>query len=258
MMNGQQLGVHECPPQDIAAYSINLKPSPTNLIDREHLAIMGEFTAMIVHEVRNPLTTIQMGLRHAQKVLQSEADQQRLSLALSESHRLNRLLGEILNYTKPHALQLLSLNINEFLSDLLPQIQDLPEATQRQIRYVKDSPEVEVLADIDKLKQVFLNLFRNALEAIAPHETVSCSIHNAINSDHVCIRVCNGGKPISSELLPQITTPFCSTKSSGTGLGLAISKRIITAHGGNLEITSSISGTTVSIHLPILSCIVSS
>jgi hypothetical protein len=78
----QQKYFNEILAQEVAVCSINLKQSQEKLIDRERLAAIGEFTAMIVHEVRNPLTTIQMGLTHAQKVLHSDADQQRLALAL--------------------------------------------------------------------------------------------------------------------------------------------------------------------------------
>ncbi|WP_373538333.1 ATP-binding protein [Chamaesiphon sp.] len=109
------------------------------------------------------------------------------------------------------------------------------------------------MADINKLKQVFVNLFRNACEAIDPHEIVSCSLGAEIDSNYIRIQIHNGGDPIPPELLPQLTTPFCSSKPSGTGLGLAISKRIITAHEGKLTIVSSSPGTTVSVYLPICS-----
>jgi signal transduction histidine kinase len=250
----QQLGFNERLSQEVAACSMNLKQSQEKLVERERLAAVGEFTAMIVHEVRNPLTTIEMGLRYAQKVLHADADQQRLALALAEAQRLKQLLTEILNYAKPQVLQCSKLNIGQFFDHLLLQIQDLPEATEHHITYVNDSPEIVVMADANKLKQVFLNLFRNAFEAIAPQATVSCSINHGIKANWICIRIHNGGTPIPPELLPQLTTPFCSTKPSGTGLGLAISKRIITAHGGELEIISSNIGTTVSVYLPIMLC----
>jgi signal transduction histidine kinase len=194
-------------------------------------------------------------LRHAQKVLHSAADRQRLALSLSEFHRLNHLLHDILCYAKPQALQLSKLNINEFLNDLLKQIRDLPEAADRQVIYDRGLPEYEVIADSDKLKQVFINLFKNACEAIASHETVSCRITDDIDTNRICISIHNGGTPIPPDILPQLATPFCSTKSSGTGLGLAISKRIITSHDGELAIASSSTGTTVSVYLLIVSSI---
>jgi nitrogen-specific signal transduction histidine kinase len=79
-------------------------------------------------------------------------------------------------------------------------------------------------------------------------------IVRVFSPNRVCIQIHNGGDPIPAEVLAQIAIPFCSTKSSGTGLGLAISKQIIAAHGGELEIVSSDSGTTVSVYLPIFSC----
>jgi signal transduction histidine kinase len=247
----QQQQFNEILSQEVVARTIELQLAQEQLIERERLAAIGEFTAMIVHEVRNPLTTIELGLKHAQKVLDTDADRERLNLALSESHRLKQLLQEILSYAKPQVLQLTRLKIGEFLNDLLLQVEDLPEAIDRQIDYVRRCPEIEVMADLDKLKQVFLNLFRNACEAITPDETVRCRILLELDSQRVCIQIHNYGTPIPPELLPMLTTPFYSTKSSGTGLGLAISKRIIVAHGGELEIVSSGSGTTVNVLLPI-------
>ncbi|MEM9007188.1 MAG: ATP-binding protein [Cyanobacteria bacterium P01_F01_bin.86] len=241
--------------QTVSAYSIDLKLSQKKLIEYERLAAIGEFTAMIVHEVRNPLTTIQLGLAHAQKVLHADADQQRLGLALSESHRLNRLLCEILSYAKSQTLRLSRLNISKFINDLLIQIQHLPEATGRRISYVRECSEFEVMADPDKLKQVFLNLLRNAYEAISIGDEITCTLTLGKTPSQICIRIHNGGEPIPSELLPRLTQPFFSTKSSGTGLGLAISKQIIIAHDGELEITSSSAGTIVSVYLPRMTSI---
>ncbi|MDX2229523.1 MAG: ATP-binding protein [Leptolyngbyaceae cyanobacterium bins.349] len=248
----QQLQFNEQLSQAIAISTAELKQSQEKLIERERLAALGEFTAMIVHEIRNPLTTIQMGLRFAQKVLTTDIDRQRLDLAVSESQRLTRLLQEILYYAKPQVLQRTNINISQFLADMMCCGQQLPEAAERSIHYVQAFSEIEVIADPDKLKQVFLNLLRNALEAIAPGDTVRCWLTRDTRPDWITIRLHNGGAPIPPELLPQLTTPFCSTKPMGTGLGLAISKRIIVAHGGELEITSSVSGTTVSVHLPIM------
>lgn len=246
-----QLQVNHQLSQEAAACSIDLKRSQGQLIEQERLAAIGEFTTMIVHEVRNPLTTIELGLRYAQKVLQPDSDQQRLNLALKESERLKHLLNDILYYAKPQVLKLSRLNLSLFLDEFLLQVQDVPEAVDRRINYTNSLPEVAVMADLDKLKQVFLNLFRNAFEAIAPQEAVDCSIRPGINVNSICIEIHNGGAPIPLELLSQIGTPFCSTKPSGTGLGLAISKRIIAAHGGELIIESSVSGTKVSVYLPM-------
>jgi signal transduction histidine kinase len=239
--------------QEVADRTIELQLAQEQLIERERLAAIGEFTAMIVHEVRNPLTTIEMGLKYAHKILDSDADRQRLDLALSESQRLKHLLQEILSYAKPQVLQLEKLQIGKFINDLLLQVRDLPEAIDRQIDYDSRCREIEVMADIDKLKQVFLNLFRNACEAIESGETISCQILLQPDSDRVCIQIHNGGNPIPPAALQLLTTPFYTTKPTGTGLGLAISQRILLAHGGELVIKSSDAGTTVHVLLPTFS-----
>jgi len=221
-------------------------------VERERLAAIGEFAAMIVHEVRNPLTTMVMGLQYAQKQLPSASAHDRLILSLDEAERLQQLLNELLLYAKPQVLQLAKVNLGEFLQALVAQMRALPEAIDRSIDLRQIALEVEILGDVNKLKQVFMNLFRNACEAIAPGDTVTCELINGTNPAQVCICIHNGGDPIPPEMLPRLTEPFCSTKASGTGLGLAIVKRIVTAHGGELSIQSdALTGTTVSVQLPV-------
>jgi signal transduction histidine kinase len=239
--------------QEVATCTYDLRISQAALIERERLAAIGEFTAMIVHEVRNPLTTIEMGLNHAKRRMLSAPDQERLALSLDESRRLKHLLNEILLYAKPQILNLERVNITHFLSNLLIQLKEMPVATERHIELVQAAPDIEVLADADKLQQVFTNLIQNAFEAIPPNDTVRCEIMREANSEWAHIDIHNGGDPIPPEILSKLTTPFCSTKPSGTGLGLAIVKRIITEHGGEFSIASSPSGTTVSIQLRIAS-----
>jgi signal transduction histidine kinase len=192
-----------------------------------------------------------MGLKYAQTALPAASAQERLELSLSESYRLKHLLNEILLYAKPQVTQLSRLKLGELLEELLLQTREMPEASERQIKLTNVLPDVEVLGDLDKLKQVFINLFRNALEAIAPGDLVSCEIIGGASPKQVCIQIHNGGDPIPPEILPKLTEPFCSTKPTGTGLGLAIVKRIVVAHGGELTITSTTEGTTVSVQLAV-------
>ncbi|MBW4528809.1 MAG: GAF domain-containing protein [Phormidium tanganyikae FI6-MK23] len=238
--------------QEVAARTKDWKMMQSKLADRERLAEIGEFTTLIVHEVRNPLTTIEMGLNHAKKKLFSATDQQRLALALSESQRLKHLLNEILLYAKPQVLKLSKLNISAFLTELLVDLREMPEAAERSVELTHLPPEIYVLADVNKLKQVFINLVRNAFEAIHPGEKVNCEIVNSSHPEQICLNIHNNSDPIPPEILSQLTTPFCSTKPSGTGLGLEIVKRIVTAHGGELTINSSTAGITVSVQLPTI------
>ncbi|XGV99321.1 MAG: ATP-binding protein [Leptolyngbya sp. BL-A-14] len=248
----QQRQFNEALEAEVQKRTEELHIAQARLVEKERLAAIGEFAAMIVHEIRNPFTTIVMGLKYFKKAVLTAAAQERLALALEEASRLERLLGEILQYAKPQMLQRVELDVNELLLKLLAVIQEMPEAQERRIDFTPAPSTVKILGDEDKLKQVFINLIRNACEGIAPGDVVTWDV-SCPDPDRVCIRVQNGGEPIPADVLPKLTQPFCSTKSGGTGLGLAITKRIVDAHGGSLSIQSTVeTGTIVSVNLPIM------
>lgn len=219
----------------------------------ERLAEIGELAAMIVHEVRNPLTTVIMGLQSFQTMELSQRYQLRLNLALEEAERLQRLLNEILQYARCQKIDAVELEINALIQNLLETLQTMPTAQGRQIQFTP-APPVRVLGDPDKLKQVFINLVSNACEAVEAGETIWWSLESCNHQRTVCIRIKNGGKPIPGDVLPRLTKPFVTTKPSGNGLGLAIVKRIVEAHRGELKLDSSeaLGGTEVTIVLPFL------
>ncbi len=238
--------------QEVANRTEELRIAQAKLVERERLAAIGEIAAMIVHEVRNPLTTIMMGLKHAMGKLAGTSSQERLALSMGEADRLQSLLNEILLYAKPQVLRLSSIKLERFLREFLVQIREMPDISDRRIELIPSTAEIEILGDPNPLKQVFINLLRNACEAIAPGDQVTCEISECVDSGRALIQIHNGGPPIPAEILPRLTEPFCSTKPSGTGLGLAIVKRIVSAHGGELLIQSdAIAGTLVTIQLPI-------
>lgn len=212
------------------------------------LAEVGELTAMIVHEIRNPLTTVWMGLNAFKRLELSETAQERLNLAIDEAARLRNLLNEILLFAKPQVLQHEKVELNQWLTELLEPLSMMPSALQRQIEFVPASIPIYVSVDKNKLKQVLINLTSNACEAVTAGAVITWRLKP--NSDHVWIQIHNTGEPIPPDILPQLTKPFYTTKSSGTGLGLAIVKRIVEAHGGEFLIESTIeSGTIVGIRL---------
>lgn len=211
------------------------------------LAEVGELAAMIVHEIRNPLTTVWMGLNAFKHMELSAVAKERLALAIDEAERLRNLLNEILLYAKPHVLNREEIELNQWSTDLLATLRTMPAAAQRTIEFFPAATPVRVQVDKDKLKQVFINLVSNACEAVAEGAVIRWQVEPV--RDQVYVRVHNGGDPIPPEVLPQLTKPFYTTKSSGTGLGLAIVKRIVEAHGGELLIESSQAGTTVTVRL---------
>lgn len=213
------------------------------------LAEIGELAAMIVHEVRSPLTTVLLGLNSFRSLPLPERSQARLALALEESERLQKLLNEILLYSRDPHLELEPLEISSLVQDLANTLGHDRAAAPELTVTVLAAP-VMIMGDRDKLKQVFINLVTNAQEACPPDQTVTWTVHAPVGG-RVTVSVHNGGEPISPTVLPKLTQPFFTTKSSGSGLGLAITKRIVDAHQGQLMITSSAAaGTTVVVDLP--------
>ncbi|WP_421656679.1 two-component system sensor histidine kinase NtrB [Leptothermofonsia sp. ETS-13] len=218
----------------------------------ERLAEIGELAAMIVHEVRNPLTTISMSLGSFKRLDLPERYQEYLALASDESDRLQRLLNQILLYAKPQTFQPAELELNSFITDTLVALQHIPVAAGKQVQFNASPLPLKILADRDKLKQVLINLVTNAFEAIEAGVVAIATTNPTPN--HACIQIHNDGQPIPSDILPKLTRPFFTTKSTGTGLGLAIVKRIVEAHGGELSIESlAFQGTIASVKLPLVS-----
>lgn len=215
------------------------------------LAEIGELATMIVHEVRNPLTTVLMGLTALRGTHLPEKAQVRLGLALEDAERLQRLLNEILLYAKQQVLHGSEVDLNEFIPTTLESLRSQPVAVDRTIEFASSLPSAWVWGDRDKLKQVLVNLVRNACEAIEPGEAVTCRIQPG-KTNHLCLTIHNDGAPIPPETLAKLGTPFFTTKLSGNGLGLAIVRRIVEAHSGELQIRSEAgSGTTLSVQLPL-------
>jgi signal transduction histidine kinase len=216
------------------------------------LAEIGELAATIVHEVRNPLTTIMMGLNAFKKLQLADRFQEYLNLSLDEADRLERLLSQILLYSRPQTLDRSEIELNSFITETLNILQTIPVAAGKNLNFVANIAPVNISVDRDKLKQVFINLVTNACEAVSTGEAISISIKKS-EDRRICIQIHNGGKPIPADILPQLTQPFFTTKASGTGLGLAIVKRIVEAHDGELGIESGEGvGSIVTVQLPLM------
>jgi signal transduction histidine kinase len=213
------------------------------------LAEIGELSATIVHEVRNPLTTIMMGLNAFKKLQLTDRFQEYLTLSIDEADRLERLLSQILLYSRPQTLDRSPVELNSFITETLNTLQTIPIAIGKNLNFCAGISPMNILADRDKLKQVLINLITNSCEAVNIGDAITIHIEESDNY-RVCIHIHNGGTPIPPDLLPEITKPFFTTKSSGTGLGLAIVKQIVEAHNGELSIESSSEiGSIIKVHL---------
>jgi two-component system nitrogen regulation sensor histidine kinase GlnL len=226
----------------------------------ERLNAFGVLAAAMAHEIKNPL----LGIRGAAQLLRDElpADgaRQCTEVIIREADRLNALMEEMLDFARPQPLQRALVNLHQILDAVIALERPACEARGVQIKQWYDPSLPDIWADRNRLTQVFLNLVRNAWEAMPNGGTLTVATKRAGEP----IRVRPGGGPmllveltdegdgIPPEVLQKLFTPFFTTKAKGSGLGLAISHKIIEEHGGRFSIKSVVGqGTTVRVYLPV-------
>jgi DNA-binding NarL/FixJ family response regulator len=147
----------------------------------EQLAEIGELASMIVHEIRNPLTTLLLGLNAFKRLELPEQYQTYRSLALDEGERLQRLLNQILLYAKPQNLTQSELELNRFVDEMLSTLREMPAAAGKHLKFMAAPSQIKVLVDPDKLKQVVINLVANAFEAVEEADEINISLQTEAN-----------------------------------------------------------------------------
>ena len=229
----------------------DLKESRDQLIQAERLATAGKMSASFAHEIRNPLSSMRMLAQMLmRKPEMSEAKhQQSVRYILEEIERIDTIVKGLMDFSRPASLDLKRQPITLVLQTVL----SLMEANlaHHKIQLVLDvSPETpEIQFDSDKLKQAFMNVVLNAMEAMPQGGVLRVS--TVTENDSVCIKVKDTGIGIPAEDLEHLFEPFFTRKTRGTGLGLANVKRILEEHGGTVEIDSTPGeGTKVLLRLP--------
>ncbi len=218
-------------------------------VEQGRLAAIGEFASGIAHELRSPLSTVSMALEYLADQPLPERAQRRADLGVQEAQRMRRLLDDILTYAKPLRLDLQSVDLVVSLRELIAGY--APSGAAHDLRLDLAVPRAPVLADVDRLRQVFVNLTDNACAAAPAGARITWRLAAAPEAGQVLISIHNPGEAIPAAVLARLTQPFVSTKPGGTGLGLAIVRRLVEGHGGTLRIDSVPSeGTRVEIRLP--------
>ena len=223
--------------------------------ESQRLAAIGQLSAGIAHEVRNPLSSIKMSLQILERRLKPEGnDLKRFKIAEKEVEHLEKLVSDILIFARPEQLDLRAADLNSFVEHSLEMAekQIAEKDIQAKLDLASDIPVVKF--DAPKLGQALLNLFLNAIDAMSAGGSLSVSTRVAEREQKkvVEIVVTDNGCGISEKDLPYIFNPFFTKKSYGTGLGLTQVKKIIDLHQGNLEIFSKQGeGTRAVISLPI-------
>ena len=217
----------------------------------ERLAALGEMAAGVAHELRNPLSSIKgLALLLKSKFTDNSTDREAADILVREVERLNRSIGELLDYARPDRLEKATVSLNEIVGKALTLLRVDADAAGIQIVTEYCPPPDLVHADQDKLSQVFLNLLLNAIQAMKSGGTLQVVTVRDPGQQLLC-RIQDSGCGIEADLLPKIFDPYVTTKSSGTGLGLAMSVKIIEEHGGRIDISSTPGqGTTVIVALP--------
>ena len=216
------------------------------LVENSRLASIGQFASGIAHEIRNPLATISLALEHLKGVEPLPAGAaKRVELASKEVARLEGLLADILLYAKPLALNRTPQDLVELVGETV-----CAETAQRQPIEIRTAPCPLVPADRDRIRQVLINLIHNAQQASADNSPISIKCRPA-GAGWVEVEIINGGQAIPEKVLERVFEPFVTSKPGGTGLGLPIVKRIVSAHGGTIELESDDQhGTRVRLRLP--------
>ncbi|RTE11041.1 ATP-binding protein [Paenibacillus whitsoniae] len=214
----------------------------------EKLSLAGQLASGVAHEIRNPLTSIKGFVQLLQK---GGGNPFYVDTILSEIHRLEDIVTEFLMLAKPQPRQIEEVNIVLLLQQVITLFSSQTNLKNVEIveKYVIDLPRI--YCDENQIKQVFINIFKNAIEAM-PNGGIITIQTLSHGTDSIQIRVVDQGCGITTERLKHLGEPFYSTKEKGTGLGLMISQTIIHDHGGTIHFESAINiGTTVDVILPI-------
>jgi signal transduction histidine kinase len=217
----------------------------------EQLAALGRLVAEISHEIKNPLVLIGGFARQLLKNAPDEKSQSKLKIISNEVQRLENLLLELREIYRPPNLSIRSININTLLQEMVSLSQENCESKEITLHFQTDQDPLWIKGDPEKLKQVFLNLIKNAIEAMDKGGRLI--IRSRLSGDQVEIAVIDNGPGIQPKDQAKLFTPFFTTKQRGTGLGLSVSKKIIEDHsGGSLNLESQEGrGTIVKITLPL-------
>jgi two-component system, NtrC family, sensor histidine kinase HydH len=250
-----------------------------NARQRDRLAALGELSAGVAHEIRNPLTGIANCAQVLREGMPEEDPRQRfLRIILDETARLNRIVEGLLRYARPNRPDLRETAVEDLVRHVLDLVRPGLEASGIRVGYKLGGRIPRIYLDPAQVEQVLLNLLRNAEEAMPSGGEVVVAISVVRRRQHrrrglgrragdrmrlrprddgplarfVSVRVADTGPGIPRELLPRIFNPFYSTRAKGTGLGLSLSQSIVREHGGFLTARSVVGkGTVFHLDLPV-------
>jgi len=215
------------------------------------LASLGGLAAGVAHEIRNPLSSIKGFATHfRERFVDDPGEREAAEVMIREVDRINRVITQLIEFARPLKMSIVSVPLPVAIRHALALIEK--EAAQKGVAIQTDIPDGkwEIPIDADRMTQVFLNLFLNALEAMERGGELRVSLLGQ-EEGTVRVTVADTGRGIPATDLPRVFDPYFTTRSAGTGLGLAICHKIVEAHGGEIFVESEAGkGTKVILILP--------
>jgi two-component system sporulation sensor kinase A len=217
------------------------------MLRSEKLSIAGQLAAGIAHEIRNPLTAIKGFLQIMHPELKNH--NQYFHIIFSELNRIEMILSELLMLAKPQETKFKQANLVTLLQDVSMLLETQANLNSVSIEQKHENSNIMINCDQNQLKQVFINLFKNAIDAMPKGGKVT--VHTKRYENNVSIVVKDEGEGIPSELIERIGEPFLTTKEKGNGLGLMITYKIIEDHNGTIFVESKLGeGSTFTVEIP--------
>ncbi|CAA6822659.1 MAG: Nitrogen regulation protein NtrY (EC [uncultured Thiotrichaceae bacterium] len=233
----------------------------TDLIQAEHDAAWAEVAQRLAHEIKNPLTPIQLSTERIQHRLKPQLDKQSADLLdrmsstiIQQVEAMKTMVNAFSEYARTPSLQLQIMDLNKLIRDVLILYQDNQQGVKIICELDTKTPYTAI--DVHRMRQVLVNLVKNALEALENSESSrELKISTSLNEvDEIVLRFEDNGAGIDEKLLPNLFEPYISSKTKGSGLGLAIVKKIIEEHSGNIVATNKETGGAIfTILLPVTS-----
>jgi len=221
------------------------------LVQQERLVAAGQFATGMAHEIKNPLSAIKTFAEYLPEKYHDPAFRERFfRIVQAEIERINQIVKELLDFAKPAPLQLQEVRISQLLQDTLALLSNQMLKQGIEVTSLFEDNGLLIQADPKQLRQAFLNLLLNSLEAMPSGGRLE--VQTALKTRELVVRVVDTGSGIPVEHHHQIFDPFFTTKERGMGLGLAIVKGVVDRHGGQITVRSQPGvGTTVELALPV-------
>ena len=219
----------------------------------KRLAAIGKLAAGVAHEIRNPLSSIKgFATYFGKRYRENEADKETAHIMVKEVERINRSITQLLEFAKPLSVEKTRVNIKEMIDHSLKLVhQDLIQK-QIETKVIIESQNHVIYTDGDRMNQVLLNLYINAIAALDYKGILEIKVEDTADQGQIEIQVSDNGMGMDGKTLDLIFDPYFTTRSSGTGLGLSIVYRIIENLGGHIRVESKKGrGTSFIINLPV-------